>query len=240
MDDFSIIIKIIIVLLLLFAVVLPHRSQRKRELEIFTKRMKQFAVSNKYIYKKSVRNDQNLNSSFLFSNNYRRYPIIGAMPSAMNYIEGAKQNFKIILFNCDSPGSNRKRCYLTGILLEYDNNLSKIIINKNDYEMVYMDFDLAWLAEKPYVGIFLKRFTKTTIGNRIDIYALKKDSEQDEGSVDKITSLKDNLLNLPLKSYQIETLKGGILLYFSEPPKETEHLNQITDKFIEFVKYLKA
>lgn len=238
MSDLFALIKIILALILFFAAALPYMNQRKRELEIFTERMKQFTESNKYIYKKSERNNKVLNGSFLFSNNYR-YPIIGAMSSAMNYTEGKRQNFKIILFNCDSPGSKGKRCYLTGVLLEYDNNLSKIVINKNDYEMAYMDFDLAWLAEKPYVGIFKKRFTKITIGNRIDIYALKTDYEQNKSSVDKIISIKDYLLSLPLKSYQIETLKGGMLLYFSEPPKDIEHLSQVVDKFIEFAKSMK-
>lgn len=239
MDDFFALIKIIFVIILFFAVVIPYMRQRRKELEIFTEKMKQFATVNNYIYKKSERNNKILNGSLLFSNNYR-YPFFGAMPSAMNYIEGKKYDFKIILFNSDSPGSSHKRCYLTGILLEFDNNLSKIIINKNDYEMAYTDFDLAWLAEKPYVGIFKKRFTKITIGNRIDIYALKTDYERNKSNINKVISLKDNLLNLPLKSYQVEMLEGGILLYFSEPPRDTEHLNQITDKFIEFVKSIKV
>lgn len=236
-----------LVIAAIISLVIFYRSRHIREQKLFVEKiMKKFAKNNDFIFRK-IGSIELIKKSLIFTNDYYRprFRFRSNTPVAVNYIEGIKKELKIILFNYDShllfetdfPG-NLKRSCIVGIFLEYVHNLPKMIINKSNLESNYAGPELAKLITKPSKG-----FIKKNIANNLDIYALKEDYDKNKIIIDKIVYLKDWLLDLSLKSFQIEMLESGILIYFSEPFEELtldeERLNQIVDKLTEFVKSIK-
>lgn len=206
-------------------------SLRKKQFNVLSEKMKEFASLNNYTYKKNENNNQIINKSRLFKIKWWRMFVAGELPAALNYIEGVRNDFKIAVFNCLSP-EQQTYSYVTGMLVLCNHNLSEMIINSDDsLNLEHFHF--------PALAPLESRISrKIPISGSFNIYAIDKNYKQN--SIDKIIFFKDILFKIPLKYYQIEMLNGGLLLYFPEFPKSAEHLNEVLDKFIEFTENIKS
>lgn len=206
-------------------------SLRKKQFNVLSEKMKQFASFNNYTYKKNENNNQVINKSRLFKTKWWRMSVAGELPAALNYIEGVRNDFKIAVFNCLSP-DQQTYSYVTGMLVSCNHNLPEMIINSDD-SLNLEHFQFSYL-----VPLSARISRKIPIGGSFNIYAIDKNFKQN--SIDKIIFLKDILFKMPLKYYQIEILNGGLLLYFPEFPKSAEHLIEVFDKFIKFTENVKS